>query len=117
MVRCIKLIFVIPFLFSLFVQNVLSIESAVHKAEVTKCIIISSFVYNANPPLPDFKYLASVLFKKSKIKSKNLEISDLSIKEMKKEVENNLTQIIKNKQYHRIKKLLEYCEQTFKIGN
>ena len=36
---------------------------------------------------------------------------------MKKEVENTLSQLIDQKNFSRIKKLLEYCIQTLKIGS
>ena len=40
-----------------------------------------------------------------------------SVNEMKKEVENTLSQLIDQKNFSRIKKLLEYCIQTLKIGS
>ena len=36
---------------------------------------------------------------------------------MKKEIENTLSQLIDQKNFSRIKKLLEYCIQTLKIGS
>ena len=117
MVRCIKLIFLIFILFGLFFENVFSLESAAHKAEETKCIIISSLVRNSNLVSKDFNDLAAGIYKKTQIKANSLEISELSVNEMKKEVENTLSQLIDQKNFSRIKKLLEYCIQTLKIGS
>jgi len=111
MVRCIKLIFLIFILFGF------SLESAAHKAEVTKCIIISSLVRNSKLVSKDFNDLAAGIYKKTQIKANSLEISELSVNEMKKEVENTLSQLIDQKNFSRIKKLLEYCIQTLKIGS
>ena len=82
MVRYIKLIFLIVFLFSSFFKNVFSLESAVHRAEVAKCVNLSSLIYNYNP-IPDYlSSLALHVHKLSLIKVEKLEISELTIKEI-----------------------------------
>ncbi len=87
MVKYIKLIFLIVFLFSLFLKNVFSLESAVHRAEVAKCVNLSSLIYNSNPISENLSSLALHVHKLSLIKSENLEISELTIKEIKPETE------------------------------
>ena len=95
MVKYIKLIFLIVFLFSLFLKNVFSLESAVHRAEVAKCVNLSSLIYNSNPISENLSSLALHVHKLSLIKSENLEISELTIKEIKPETEKKVILLIR----------------------
>ena len=117
MVTYIKLIFLIVFLFSSFFKNVFSLESAVHRAEVAKCVNLSSLIYNSNPISENLSSLALHVHKLSLIKSENLEISELTIKEIKPETEKKVILLIKNNNNSRMKELLGYCIQTLRIGN
>ena len=117
MVKYIKLIFLIVFLFSLFLKNVFSLESAVHRAEVAKCVNLSSLIYNSNPISENLSSLALHVHKLSLIKSENLDISELTIKEIKPETEKKVILLIKNNNNSRMKELLGYCIQTLRIGN
>ena len=117
MVKYIKLIFLLVFLFSLFLKNVFSLESAVHRAEVAKCVNLSSLIYNSNPISENLSSLALHVHKLSLIKSENLEISELTIKEIKPETEKKVILLIKNNNNSRMKELLGYCIQTLRIGN
>ena len=117
MVRYIKLIFLIIYLFSSICKNVFSLESAVHRAEVAKCVNMSSLIYNSNPIPENLSSLALRVHKLSLIKAKNLEISELTIKEMKPETEKKVILLVKNNNNSRMEELLGYCIQTLKIGN
>ena len=117
MVRYIKLIFLIVFLFSSFSKNVFSLESAVHRGEVAKCVNLSSLIYNSNPISENLSSLALHVYKLSLVKAKNLEISELTIKEIKPETEKKVILLIKNNNNSRMKELLGYCIQTLRIGN
>ena len=117
MVKYIKLIFLLVFLFSLFLKNGFSLESAVHRAEVAKCVNLSSLIYNSNPISENLSSLALHVHKLSLIKSENLEISELTIKEIKPETEKKVILLIKNNNNSRMKELLGYCIQTLRIGN
>ena len=75
MVRYIKLTFLIVYLFSSFFKNVFSLESAVHRAEVAKCVNLSSLIYNSNPISENLSLLALHVHKLSLIKAENLELS------------------------------------------
>ena len=95
------------------------LESAMHKAEVAKCYVLSSF-FSSNVEIVDegIKEYSQNIYDKAVLKIKLFDISELSINEMRQML--NLKDIyeplVSKKEFQRIEEILNVCSNTLKIG-
>ena len=96
-----------------------TLESAMHKAEVAKCYILSSFFSsNVGVMHEGIKEYSQNIYDKAVLKIKLFDISELSINEMRQmlNLEDIYEPLVSKKEFQRIEQILNVCSNTLKIG-